>query len=175
MKQLLIFVLFVPSITLFAQVERWTVKSITDTPACYCIDLTQVSSRSVSYLQKRSRTKVGDQEPRLPKECKIIEVTGFVLRKDLEEDGDYHIEIGKNMQQDTGRLVCESKDPENATVKKSLYYTLIRNVRSIVDTLQVGSKVRLQGVQFQDQKHGQLGKRIANYLEIHPILYILKP
>jgi hypothetical protein len=153
--------------------ERWDVKTLTD-PACKCVNPRKVRTIRLSELPKSPRIRVGDNEPRLPKECNVIEVIGIVKDIKPEDDGDIHIELGMP-NRDTGFFVCEVVDPRDPSAKHSKFLTLLRKAHNSASVLRKGDRVRIQGVLFQDQKHGRQGKRMSNYLEIHPVLYILEP
>lgn len=168
-----VFFLLVFSGSLYAQDrERWDVKTLTDT-GCSCIDTNIIHRRQISSLSRIKLTKVGDQHPRMPIECNVIEVTGIIKRIRKEPDGDRHFEIG-SAQSKSGFLVCEVKDPDDEVARRSKFISKLRTAHNAASVLKKGDRVIVRGVMFQDQKHGRPGKRMLNYLEIHPVLFISK-
>jgi hypothetical protein len=164
--------LVIPTLLFGQDRERWDVKTLTDT-GCHCIDTNITIRKQLSSLSRIKLTKVGDQHPRMAFECNVIEVTGIIKRIRKEPDGDRHFEIG-SPQSKSGFLVCEVKDPNDPTARRSKYLPILRTAHNAASVLKKGDRVTVRGVMFQDQKHGRLGKRMANYLEIHPVLFISK-
>src|SRR5688572_23240351 len=106
MRIILCIILNLTWLSLLAQDrERWDVKTLTDT-GCSCIDTNITFRRQIRSLARTKLVKVGDQHPRMPFECNVIEVTGVIKKIRKEPDGDRHFEVG-TASSTKGFLVCE--------------------------------------------------------------------
>jgi hypothetical protein len=147
----------------YGQVNRWSTKTITDG---FVIPKVAKSIKIID-LQNLKIIKVGKQTPRLAMEKNLISVTGTVTKHVLEADGDWHTEI--NDGSTTHSLPCEAVDPNDKIAKTSPYIKDFIAVHEVINSVKVGDKIEITGIEFQDNKHGTVTERIPNFDEIHPI------
>ncbi len=161
MKILISFLLF--STAIYGQQHRWSTKTLTDG---FKIS-GEPRTIKVADLAILPIVPVGTQTHRLEREEQFIKITGKIVKKIKEPDGDIHIEImdGSSVYS----LPCESVSPKDNVAKSSPYIKDFISVREVIESAKIGDTMEVSGLEFQDEKHGKLDKRMFNFLEIHPI------
>jgi hypothetical protein len=158
--------------------ERWSVKTLTD-PDTSSISWT-ASTSSVREQVTLSKVTPHQDDPRLPSERILYEITGLVTKYKLEDDGDIHIVLKDNETDST--IVIEMPNPDCPSLQGTSFVTKYRDERdwfvthignptSSFKTLPTPKQVTITGVGFYDFLHGQTGMA-KNGREIHPVLSI---
>ena len=125
---------------------------------------------TVADLEKLPLIKVGNQTVRLPSEKVLIQMTGKIIRKSLEADGDYHVEISDVSCKDS-TVATEFVSPADKYAKESPYIENFTKVRAFILGKKVGDRITVTGLEFQDKFHSPSPHRIRNFKEIHPVLF----
>jgi hypothetical protein len=148
--------------------ERWDVKTLTDGTK---LDLKKIASVTTYIIDTRKIDIVGKTTSRLlPLETHVVKLTGRIVRKTLEGDGDYHVELADATSRSS--VVCEFVDPANTVAKNSPYISYFRASRLKIAQYRLGDTITVIGVLFQDMRHGRPSPlRTRNYLEVHPVLF----
>ena len=167
-----------PSPGLACGVERWFVKTLSDTDAS-SVNLSNVTSMSIRDLNGFAAHCSDLPERRsFAEEFRVFEVVGRITYVAHEDDRDYHIAI-EDPSSPGASVVAELADTVCAGAVVSPYLATLRTAEAMFATLRagrsenslVGTIVRVRGVGFYDFNHGQHG-RSQNCIELHPIITI---
>lgn len=167
-----------PSRGLACGVERWFVKTLSDTDAS-SVNLSNVTSMSIRDLNGFAAHCSDLPERRsFAEEFRVFEVVGRITYVAHEDDRDYHIAI-EDPSSPGASVVAELADTVCAGAVVSPYLATLRTAEAMFETLRagrsesslVGTMVRVRGVGFYDFNHGQHG-RSQNCIELHPIIAI---
>lgn len=178
MRYIAILLLMVPNcVSAQCGVERWQIKNLLD-PAKDSLRIVAVPSLA-TIDTFAPRVTVNESTPRLDFEKQIVLVRATVVQMKRErDDGDIHLLL----QDDSGyTMIAEVPNPDTCSdVAQSSYAGYFRDARQyVIDHFgkptttfkDVGQRVEVQGVLFQDFPHGQKGAA-PNYREIHPVLML---
>lgn len=159
--------------------ERWDVKTLTD-PAAASIPAEPVKT-AVLALSEAIPPTFHPKAPRVAvEELLVLELEADVVGWKSEEDGDLHVVI-----QDAGRTMvvefpapecldgARFKDEQIAARKAFLELVGAKSHPRKLLKLKTPIRVRLQGVGFFDDVHGQTGVA-PNGIELHPVLSVQK-
>lgn len=159
--------------------QRWKVKTLQDESARQI----EFSPKKISFSSILNKTKtngwsLAEDNERQPDEFQVYTVTGKIPYVDEEDDGDIHIELMDNSNDDF-HLVAEIPNPNCEITKESRYKSLFRKARNeFLNKYQDKSvwshgTFEITGVLFHDKSnHGKGGN--ANGVELHPVLSIKK-
>lgn len=167
-----------PSAGLACGVERWFVKTLSDSAAT-SVNVASVRSLSIQDLNGFATHCSGLPDNRAySEEFSVFEVVGRVTYIAYEDDRDYHIAL-EDPNNPAFSVVAELADTLCAGAVGSPHLSLLRNAEAMWAALLgsrspsslVGTTVRVRGVGFYDFAHGQRG-RSQNCIELHPILTV---
>ena len=163
------------SASLSCGVERWAVKTLSDSAASQ-IDLGRVQSVSIRDLNLMPAHCSGIPDSRtFGAEFQVFETTGRIIVVRSEDDRDYHVALADPADA-AYTIVVEVPDPDcNVAAQSSLRAFLVEARRSLdaivagrsLSSL-MGQTLRVRGVGFYDFNHGQTG-RSQSCLELHPL------
>ncbi len=162
---------------------RWSVKTMADT------DATKVSTSAPQVLKVEDFADFAAPDEHLlpstprgagPEEFKEYTIDGYIVKYKGEDDGDYHLLISNDGKDTTHLLGVEVVRPDYA--KDSKIFGVIQSVRSDFEnavlslpatgtsykTLKTPFHVRVTGVGFWDETHGQHG--LPTGFELHPVV-----
>ena len=154
-------------------VERWSVKTGTDTDAGQ-VDSTASTQASITQLATVQPPAALPYGQRIaPAETSLFTVVATLTEYKLEADSDYHLVIADG---NGHTMIAEIPDPACVGVT-SPFLADIQTARQVFDNHYVGTDtfrtagipVCLTGVGFFDFIHGQTGAA-PNGIELHPVL-----
>ena len=171
-----VLLLILVNVPLFAQcgVERWSIKTGTDSGAASINLSTYVSSTIYNFHQSARPSSIPTNSRVAPRETTQYQLGGTLTKYVKESDKDYHLVI----QDGAGRtMIVEIPDPN--CVSGGAFASGISRARSQFDarfvatsTMKTNSTpVTVRGVGFWDYLHGQTGVA-PNGIEIHSVLNI---
>jgi hypothetical protein len=159
-----------PTSTVACGVERWSVKTLSDSEATR-VDPLSVTATTIPALNALASHCNGLPDGRtFAEEFRVYEVVGVVQLIRNEDDRDVHIALADPA--DTAKtIVVEVIDP--ACAASSPFLTTLSSARTQYQNLGslAGKTVRVRGVGFYDFAHGQTG-RSQSCIELHPVLGI---
>ena len=167
-----------PSGGLSCGVERWPVKTLSDSAASQ-VDLGSVQSVSIKDLNLMAAHCSGIPESRtFGAEFQVFETTGRVIVSQFEDDRDYHIALADPADAAYTAIV-EAPDPACNGAAQSSLRPLLVEARSQLDAIiagrslsaLMGQTLRVRGVGFYDFNHGQTG-RSQSCMELHPLIAV---
>jgi len=155
-------------------VERWPVKTGTDADR-YKVKTGTTIETTISYLRSRPKPSSYPNNNRIvPVELTRYHVSSATLTQyKIEADGDIHLVV----KDSAGRsMIAEAPNP-SCVGGTSPFRTKITTVRTIFQNAlhpttswkYVQRAVRLDGIGFLDELHGQTGVA-PNGIELHPLL-----
>ncbi len=181
--------------------ERWFVKVGTDAKGGD-VDTAHPEHKSVAELNAlpslRDQVPKGNNKLRLPEECRVYTVQGYLALFKNESDSDYHLVItdpslryspggsGTEGQETGTSFIAEIPDPnctagtQGDPAAHSAFESALRATREKFEAEFPGGKgadsrvnlpVTVTGVAFYDRQHLQVG-RAVNGIELHPLLDI---
>ena len=159
-----------PTTTTACGVERWSVKTLSDSDATR-VDPLSVTATTIPALNALASrcTDLPDRRA-FAEEFRVYEVIGVVQLIRNEDDRDVHIALADPADA-AKTIVVEVIDPGCAT--SSPFLTTLSSARTQYQNLGslAGKTVRVRGVGFYDFAHGQAG-RSQSCIELHPVLGI---
>jgi hypothetical protein len=150
-------------------VERWSVKTLSDPDARH-VDFA-VRPATVRYLGSL-RANPGGQDARGPLEMRVFGVQARLVGAKRESDSDYHLILSEGsatMIAEMPLTACTSGAKHRyamATARVELERAVGGRVGE--SWIHPGLRVRVAGVLFFDDPHGQSG-HARNYAELHPL------
>jgi len=168
-------------------VWRWNVKTMADPAA------KQINLSSPEALTVKTATEFSPPDDRLltktprgvgPEEMQAYTIEGYIIKYKGEPDGDYHVLISDDAKDVEHVLGVEIVRPDYAPNSpfKSTFAAVRQAFESIVvkapskggsyRTLVTPMKVKMTGVGFWDETHGQHG--LHSGFELHPITKLEK-
>jgi len=135
--------------------ERWDVKTLGDGFKPDTANARRINVKEISLIPK---VRVGNTTPRMDREKEVVRIEGTISRIQLENDGDYHIEVTD------GTLGDSTADCEIPEVFAELH--------SYASHKKVGDPITVIGPLFQDKFHKPSKWRTRNFWEIHPGVYL---
>ena len=155
-------------------VERWSIKTGTDSGA-WSVNLSSYVSSTIYNFHQSTRPASLPCCSRIsPRETTQYRLTGTLIKYNKQTDKDYHLVI----KDGAGRtMIIELADPN--CVSGSAFGSGISRARSQFDARftatstmkSTSTPVTVKGIGFWDYKHGQIGVA-PNGIEIHPVLDI---
>ena len=151
-------------------VERWPVKTLSD-PRARDVGFA-VRPATVRYLGSL-RASPGGQDSRGPLESRVFGVQARLVGVKREADSDYHLMLsqgGATMIAEMPLAACTS-GAQHRYAMSTARAELDRVVGGPVGEswIHPGLRVRVAGVLFFDDPHGQSG-HARNYVELHPVI-----
>jgi len=168
-------ILFASSMYAQCGVERWSVKTGTDSQAP-SIDLsTYISSTIYNFHQSTRPASLPSNSRVAPRETNQYRLTGTLIGYKRESDSDYHLVI----KDSSGRTMIIEVPSLSCVGSGSPFRSRIGTARSQFDTKltattsykTVTAPVAIKGIGFWDFLHGQTGVA-PNGIELHPVLDI---
>jgi hypothetical protein len=159
-------------------VERWPVKTLSDTDALR-VNFAPVSSSVAILSSLLPHCGDGPDKARAySEEFQVFEVVGRITGVRAEDDRDFHVAIA-DPSDASATMVTEVADPGCSGASASPFGQQLQAARAGFDTLRAGRSlsalpgelVRVRGVGFYDFNHGQTG-RSRSCIELHPVLSI---
>ncbi|MBI5949914.1 MAG: hypothetical protein HY875_17390 [Chloroflexi bacterium] len=157
-------------------VERWDVKTLSDTPAVF-VNYTPVDT-TVDALRAMAAPAIGDHTPRIsPLEFTTYRVTARLVEMKREDDRDIHLVIA-DPSDVTHTMIVELPDVACEGPNRSAKKTEMQAARQAFEAACGGPTTSFKaltgtatfvGVGFWDEIHGQRGVA-PNGIELHPIL-----
>ena len=166
----------IPGTGLTCGLERWAVKTLSDSAAS-SVDLSRVQTTTIKALNELPTHCSGLPMTRaFTEEFIVYEVVGRVIYVKDEDDRDYHVAVA-DPADSSYTIVTEVADTACSGAINSPHRTEMGSARaSFMSVLAgrspstlVGTTVRLRGVGFYDFNHGQIG-RSRNCMELHPLI-----
>jgi hypothetical protein len=165
------------AIQLHAQcgVERWSVKTGTDSQAPSINLGTYISSTIYNMLQSAHPATLPANSRIAPRETNQYQISGTLTKYAKEGDSDYHLVI----QDSAGRTMIVEIPAPNCVGAGSPFGPGISNARKQFDARftatstfkTTSTSVTVRGIGFWDFLHGQTGVA-PNGIEVHPVLNI---
>jgi hypothetical protein len=150
-------------------IERWPVKTLSD-PGARQVDFA-VRPATVRYLGSL-RANPGGQDSRGPLESRVFGVQARLVGVKREADSDYHLILSE------GGATMIAEMPLTACTTGAQHRFAMSTARAELDRvvggpvgeswIHPGLRVRVAGVLFFDDPHGQSG-HARNYAELHPV------
>ncbi len=166
-------------------VERWQVKTLTDSAASKIIWTVQPTTVKALTLLVQNYPKKGDKDfktfnkvKRFGYEFFVYEVTCKIREFRREDDGDYHLVL-MDLTDTTITMVGEIPNPDCSNTQKSLYLKSFQAARIEFEKYKLPyfkvmhGTYKITGVALFDKVHGQLGCA-PNGIELHPIMDFTK-
>jgi hypothetical protein len=150
-------------------IERWPVKTLSDPDARH-VDFA-VRPATVRYLGSL-RANPGGQDSRGPLESRVFGVQARLIGVKRESDSDYHLILSEG----AATMIAEMPLPGCTAGAQHRYAmsTARAELERVVggpvgeSWIHPGLRVRVAGVLFFDDPHGQSG-HARNYAELHPV------
>ena len=162
------------SAELYAQcgVERWSIKTGTDSQAPSISLSTWTSNTIYNFYQSARPATIPTNSRVAPRETTQYSVNGTLTKYKRETDSDYHLVI----QDGAGRTMIVELPNINCVGSGSPFRSGISNARAQFDAKltatssfkTVSAPVTIRGVGFWDFLHGQTGVA-PNGIEVHPV------
>jgi hypothetical protein len=170
-------VVLLSSVELFAQcgVERWSIKTGTDSQASSINLSTYISSTIYNFQQSVAPSPIPSTRV-APRETNQYSVSGTLTKYVRESDSDYHLVLVDS----AGRTMIIEIPSPNCVGGGSPFGTKISHARSQFDARLTATTtmkstsipITIKGIGFWDFKHGQTGVA-PNGIEVHPVLDIV--
>ena len=134
-------------------VERWNVKTLQDPDAAAVVR--DPEPTTIGALIGVPKEPNRPQNGRTSFERRVFRVRGIILEtRPVQADGDIHLVLGDPA--DRARFLV-AEIPNSACALASRYASDFAEVRRLATTLPEGIEVEVEGVDFWDDNHGQLG------------------
>jgi len=158
-------------------IDRWSVKTLTDTGAVH-VDFKPIQSSISTLIKLYPGKKIGNSTPRFGIEYKTYTIICTIREYRTEADGDKHLVL-VNANDSTQTMIGEIPNLMCDTIHKNSFRPmydscLVEFKKYTMKNYKVRQgKYQITGVAFFDRIHGQIGVA-PNGIELHPILSFKK-